>query len=87
MALKKQSIRKNQHISAAGIYLHKDEMILRSESWTDAQTNFFKKMLRQGGEFKVAGIKYRVELDERNDVDSKGERPKTVPKIPGERTF
>ena len=87
MALKKQSIRKNQHISSAGIYLHKDEMILRSESWTDSQTNFFKKMLRQGGEFKVAGVKYKVELDERDDVDSKGERPKTVPSIPGERTF
>tara|TARA_B110000971_G_scaffold63931_1_gene65330 strand:+ start:1446 stop:1709 length:264 start_codon:yes stop_codon:yes gene_type:complete len=87
MALKKQTIRKNQHISSAGVYLHKDEMILRSESWTDAQINFFKKMLKQGGEFKVAGIKYKVELDERDDIDSKGERPKTVPPLPGERTF
>ena len=87
MALKKQSIRKNQHISSAGVYLHKDEMILRSESWTDTQINFFKKMLKQGGEFKVAGIKYKVELDERDDIDSKGERPKTVPLLPGERTF
>tara|TARA_R110000803_G_scaffold72700_1_gene136386 strand:- start:1179 stop:1442 length:264 start_codon:yes stop_codon:yes gene_type:complete len=87
MALKKQSIRKNQHISSGGIYLHKEELILRSESWSDTQTNFFKKMLKQGGEFKVGGIKYRVELDERTDLDSNGERPKTIPKIPGERTF
>jgi hypothetical protein len=87
MALKKQSIRKNQQISSGGIYLHKDEIILRSESWNDTQTNFFKKMLKQGGEFKVAGIKYRVELDEKSDVDSNGERPKTIPKVPGERTF
>ena len=33
-------------------------------------------MLKQGGEFKVAGVKYKVELDERDDIDSKGERPK-----------
>jgi len=87
MALKKQSIRKNQHISSGGNYLQKDEIILRSESWSDSQTNFFKKMLKQGGEFRVAGVKYKVELDERDDIDSKGERPKTVPKLPGERTF
>jgi|TARA_B110000967_G_scaffold117355_1_gene120067 hypothetical protein len=87
MALKKQSIRKNQHITSEGITIPKEELILRSESWSEPQINFFKKMIKQGGEFKVAGVKYNVTLDERNDVDSKGERPKTVAKIPGERTF
>ena len=38
-------------------------------------------MLKQGGEFRVAGVKYKVELDERDDIDSKGERPKNSPKI------
>jgi len=82
MALKKQSIRKNQHITSEGITIPKEELILRSESWSEPQTNFFKKMIKQGGEFKVAGVKYSVTIDERNDIYSKGERPKTVAKIP-----
>jgi len=44
-------------------------------------------MLKQGGTFKVAGIKYKVELIERNDLDSKGNKPVAIPKLPGERTF
>ena len=44
-------------------------------------------MLKQGGEFKVAGIKYKVELKERDDLDSKGNRPVNLPPIPGERSF
>ena len=44
-------------------------------------------MLKQGGTFKVAGIKYKVELIERSDLDSNGNKPITVPPLPGERTF
>ena len=59
MALKKQSIRKNQHISSGGNYLQKDEIILRSESWSDSQTNFFKKCLNRevNLELRVLSIK------------------------------
>ena len=87
MALKKQSIRKNQIITVNGESVSKEELITRSEEWSEIQENFFRKMLKQGGTFKVAGIKYKVELIERNDLDSNGNKPIAIPKIPGERTF
>ena len=87
MALKKQSIRSNQLITENGETVSKEELITRSEEWSEIQENFFKKMLKQGGTFKVAGVKYKVELIERNDLDSNGNKPVTVPPLPGERTF
>tara|TARA_B110000211_G_scaffold77864_1_gene91290 strand:+ start:105 stop:368 length:264 start_codon:yes stop_codon:yes gene_type:complete len=87
MTLKKQSIRSNQQITENGEPVSKEELILRSEKWSEIQENFFRKMLKQGGTFKVASIKYKVELIERNDLDSNGNKPVTVPPLPGERTF
>ncbi len=87
MTLKKQTIRKNQLITVNGVQVPKEVLIERSEEWSDAQERFFRKMLKQGGEFKVAGIKYKVELKERDDLDSKGNRPVNLPPIPGERSF
>ena len=87
MALKKQSIRSNQLITENGEPVSKEELIARSEEWSEIQENFFRKMLKQGGTFKVAGIKYKVELIERNDLDSNGNKPVKVPPLPGERTF
>jgi len=87
MTLKKQSIRSNQIITVNGETIPKEELIARSEEWSEIQENFFRKMLKQGGTFKVAGIKYKVELIERNDLDSNGNKPVTVPPLPGERTF
>lgn len=87
MALKKQTIRSNQTITENGEVLSKEELIARSEEWNEVQENFFKKMLKQGGEFKIAGIKYRVALDERIDLDSNGNKPVNLPPIPGERSF
>jgi len=87
MALKKQTIRSNQVITENGEPVSKEELITRSEEWSEIQDNFFRKMLKQGGTFKVAGIKYKVELIERNDLDSNGNKPVKVPLLPGERTF
>tara|TARA_B110000503_G_C6766713_1_gene257716 strand:- start:49 stop:312 length:264 start_codon:yes stop_codon:yes gene_type:complete len=87
MALKKQSIRSNQLITENGEAVSKEELITRSEEWSEIQENFFRKMLKQGGSFKVAGIKYKVQLIERNDLDSNGNKPVKVPPLPGERTF
>ena len=87
MTLKKQSIRKNQIITVNGEPVSKEELITRSENWSEIQENFFRKMLKQGGSFKVAGIKYKVQLIERNDLDSNGNKPIKVPPLPGERTF
>lgn len=87
MTLKKQTIRSNQLITENGEPVSKEELILRSEEWSEIQESFFRKMLKQGGSFKVAGIKYKVELIERNDLDSNGNKPVKVPPLPGERTF
>ena len=87
MAIKKQTIRANQIITTNGRLLTKEEIITSSESWNEIQENFFKKMIKQGGDFKVAGIKYTVKILERNDIDSKGNKPVNMPPMPGERTF
>lgn len=87
MALKKQTIRSNQVITENGEPVSKEELITRSEEWSEIQESFFRKMLKQGGTFKVSGIKYKVELIERNDLDSNGNKPIKVPPLPGERTF
>jgi|TARA_R110001583_G_scaffold20511_1_gene78940 hypothetical protein len=87
MALKKQTIRSNQLITENGEPVSKEELILRSEEWSEIQESFFRKMLKQGGSFKVAGVKYNVSLVERNDLDSNGNKPVKVPPLPGERTF
>tara|TARA_B100001094_G_C17810088_1_gene613368 strand:- start:13 stop:276 length:264 start_codon:yes stop_codon:yes gene_type:complete len=87
MTLKKQSIRKNMHITENGQPVSKEVLINRSEDWNEIQENLFRKMLKQGGTFKVAGIKYKVEIEERNDLDSNRQAPINLPPIPGERSF
>ena len=56
MALKKQSIRKHMTILVNGDNISKEELILISESWSDKQESFFRKMLKQGGKFKINGV-------------------------------
>ena len=84
MALKKQSIRKNMHILANGSVISKEELILISEDWTDVQEQFFRKMLKQGGHFRLKGVKYIVELELPNDKRSDGSRDVGIVQIPGE---
>ncbi len=87
MALKKQSIRSKHHITVDGKTVPKDTLIARSEDWNEIQETLFRKMLKQGGTFKVAGIKYKIEIEERNDLDSNRQAPVNLPPIPGERSF
>jgi len=88
MALKKQSIRKNMHVFADGEPISKEDLIKVSESWSESQESMFRKCLKQGVyKFKIKGVSYQVNLDERNDVDSKGDKPAPIVQIPGERTF
>ena len=44
-------------------------------------------MLQQGGQFSVQGRKYTVESRTKDNLDSNGNPPRTVPLMPGERTF
>lgn len=87
MTLKKQSIRKNMNIMVNDDYISKEELIIISESWSEKQENFFRKMLKQGGKFKIAGVRYSISLEQRIDLDSNGNPPVTVPPLPGERSF
>ncbi len=87
MALKKQSIRSKHHITSEGKTVSKDVLITRSKDWNEIQENLFRKMLKQGGTFKVAGVKYKIEIEERNDLDSNRQAPINLPPIPGERSF
>ena len=75
------------HILVDGREISKDRLIELSEEWTEVQENFFRKMLKQGGHFRLQGKKYIVSLEQRSDLDSNGDKPVTVPPLPGERTF
>lgn len=84
MALSKQSIRKNMHITVDGKELPKDDIISLSEEWTEVQENFFRKMLKQGGHFRLKGRKFIVELKEADNKRSDGSKDGGVVQIPGE---
>ena len=64
MALSKQSIRKGMSITVNGDKISKEELILISESWSETQENFFRKMLKQGGRFSVNGVKFDITVPE-----------------------
>ena len=84
MALSKQSIRKGMHITVNGDEVSKDELILISEEWSEIQENFFRKMLKQGGHFRLKGVKYIIELTKSADTRSDGSRDSGVIQVPGE---
>ena len=83
MALSKQSIRKGMHILANGAEVSKDELILISEEWSEIQENFFRKMLKQGGRFKVKGVSYEITPIEKV-LTSRGEKDGGIIQLPGE---
>jgi hypothetical protein len=87
MPLKPQSIRNGVIITQEHQILDKPSIIQISEEWSELQTTFFKKMLKQGGDCKINGKAYSINIKERNDLDSKGNKPLNLPPIPGERTF
>lgn len=82
MALKPQSIRKGMQILVENQPIEKQDLIKLSESWTEQQVNFFKKMLKQGGEFKLQGKKFKT-LPPNQILTSKGEKDTGVITIPG----
>ena len=83
MALSPQSIRKETTIIVDGQRIPKDELIEISRDWTDIQENFFRKMLHQGGEFKLKGVSYNIKPAEAV-LTSRGEKDLGIITIPGE---
>ena len=84
MALKKQSIRKNMTILVDRNVISKEELITMSTLWTESQEKFFRKMLKQGGKFKINGVPFEVKLEQDNRLRSDYTKDSGVKKIPGE---
>ena len=87
MALKKQSIRKNISILVNNEKITKEELITLSEEWSEIQESFFKKMVKQGGKFKVNGVNFSIKLKVKDDLRSDGTKDGGIVKTPGERLF
>ena len=83
MALKPQSIRKTMLIKVNGQEVPKEEIITMSELWTENQENFFRKMLKQGGKFKVNGVPFDVKIKTSDSTRSDGKKDGGVVQIPG----
>ena len=84
MTLKKQSIRSNMTILVDRNVISKEELITMSTLWTESQEKFFRKMLKQGGKFKINGVPFEVQLEQDNRLRSDYTKDSGVKKIPGE---
>ena len=56
MAITPQSIRKNITITFDGIVVTKEQIIEASKSWDEKREILFKKMIKQGGKFRINGV-------------------------------
>lgn len=56
MAISPQSIRKGTTITFDGVEVTKERILKESESWDEKQEILFRKMLKQGGKFRLNGI-------------------------------
>ena len=65
MALKKQSIRQGVHVLINNKLATKEELITLSESWTEKKEVFFRKMLQQGGKFRMDGKEFVIKIREK----------------------
>ena len=73
--LSKQSLRSNIQIFINDELATKEQLISLSESWTDNEEALFRKLLKQGGRFKIRGQHYKILVEEqilnsRGNVDS-----------------
>jgi hypothetical protein len=64
MKLSPQSIRNNVKITWNGEPISKQEIIDMSTLWNEKQIMFFKKMVKQGGTFKVDSNKFKITVTE-----------------------
>ena len=82
MTLKTQSIRKGVTIILNGKEVEKQEIIDLSTTWSESQINFFKKMLKQGGDTKINGATINITIVEKM-VTSRGEKDTGTIVYPG----
>jgi len=82
MSLKPQSIRRDTTVYLNDELVEKAIIIELSESWSEREEKLFRKMLQQGGKFKLQGNLFRIVKDEK-PVNSKGFKDGGVIQIPG----
>ena len=87
MALSKQSIRQGVHVLVDGVHATKEELITLSETWTEKKEVFFRKMLQQGGNFRMDGKEFVVKIREHLQLRSDGNKDGGVVQIPGDSRF
>lgn len=75
-----QSIRKGITIKFDGIEVDKQTVIKASEEWKESHETLFKKLLKQGGSFKINGVLVEVRPEEKT-FNSKGETDGGAPKV------
>ena len=87
MALSKQSIRQGVHVLIDGVHATKEDLITLSETWTEKRELYLRKMLQQGGNFKMDGKEFVVKIRENLQLRSDGTKDGGVDAIPGGRSF
>jgi hypothetical protein len=87
MALKKQSIRQGVHVLVDGVHATKEELIILSETWTEKKEVFFRKMLQQGGNFRMDGKDFKIKIRENIKMRSDSSIDEGVKSIPGDSNF
>ena len=87
MALSKQSLRQGVHVLINGELASKEELIALSENWTEKREVFFRKMLQQGGKFKMEGKSFEIKIRVSDTIRSDGEIDSGVTPIPGDTMF
>ena len=81
MKLTPQSIRNNVKITWNGEPISKQEIIDMSALWNEKQIVYFKKMVKQGGTFKIENNKFKITIDE-PILTSRGTRDGGIIQIP-----
>ena len=87
MALSKQSLRQGIHVLVNGVHATKEELITLSETWTEKKEVFFRKMLQQGGKFKMDNTEFVVKIRENIKMRSDSSVDQGVKQIPGDSRF
>lgn len=75
-----QSIRKGIIIKFDGEVVDKKTVIDTSEGWNPKHEILFKKLLKQGGSFKINGVLVEVTPEEKT-FNSRGETDRGTPKV------
>ena len=60
MPIKLASVKKTSKIYVEGKLVTRERVVTLSEDWTERDITLFKKIVNQGGECKLQGIKFRI---------------------------